>query len=324
MNKSPEDFHDASLVAQSKKDLIPGLGRGPCPKNKLQSPKALKILQLNINGISTNGAIIKLDQILDLAETHRVQIIALQEIELKTSTSLKIKGYNIFRADRQNNNGGGLVFLIRSISYKSVNISTSILDNNNLEVQGIRVTWREKPLNIFNLYKPSGFKGLPNELQELLIAGTICIGDLKAKHSVWGSTSTNSRAQDDGQAANMLGKHYQNVSRLYFTHKDRDVTISASYIVHGYHSSSQDETSIFNKDFTTQELETAISETNLNKSPGPDGSHGQMIGNLGQRGNRLIEIINESWRIGQLPSDWRRAIVIPIRNPSKEANSPKF
>ncbi|GFU10061.1 uncharacterized protein NPIL_22551 [Nephila pilipes] len=89
-------------------------------------------------------------------------------------------------------------------------------------------------------------------------------------------------AQDDGQAANMLGKHYQS------------------------------------------ELETAISETNISKSSGPDGIHWQMISNLGQRGRqRFLDIINESWRTGQLPRDRRRAIVIPKRNPSKEANPPE-
>ncbi|GFT67664.1 RNase H domain-containing protein [Nephila pilipes] len=198
-------------------------------------------------------------------------------------------------------NGGGLVFIISGISYQNINISTSILDNNNLEVQDIRVTWRGKPLNILTLYQPPDLKGLPNELQELLTA-----------------------AQDDGQAANMLGKYHQNVSRMNFTCKGRDVKIRASNMVHGCRSSSQDGTSIYNKDFTIQELEKAISETNINKSHGPGGIHGQMIYNLDQRGRqKFLVIINESWRTGQLPRDWWRAIVIPIRNPSKEANSPE-
>ncbi|GFU37151.1 RNase H domain-containing protein [Nephila pilipes] len=93
-------------------------------------------------------------------------------------------------------------------------------------------------------------------------------------------------AQDDGQAANMLGKHYQNVSKLNFTRKDRSIKIRASNVMYECRSSSQDGTSIFKKDFIIKDIETAISETNINKFPGPDGIHGQMISNLGQRGDR--------------------------------------
>ncbi|GFT33743.1 hypothetical protein NPIL_13141 [Nephila pilipes] len=65
-----------------------------------------------------------------------------------------------------------------------------------------------------------------------------------------------------------------------------------------------------------------IYEKNKNKSPDHDGNSGQMISNLAQRGRqRFLDIINESWRTGQFPRDWSRAIVIPISNPSKEANS---
>ncbi|GFU25091.1 hypothetical protein NPIL_393811 [Nephila pilipes] len=97
MNKSPEDFHATSVVAQSKKDRVHVLGRELCLKNKLVS-KTLIILQLNINGISTNEARIKLDQVLNLAETHGIKIIALQETKLKISTSLKISpGYQRYQ-----------------------------------------------------------------------------------------------------------------------------------------------------------------------------------------------------------------------------------
>ncbi|GFS94882.1 reverse transcriptase domain-containing protein [Nephila pilipes] len=85
------------------------------------------------------------------------------------------------------------VFLIRGISYQCVNIRTSILENNNLEVHGIRVSWRGKPLNIHYLYQSPDLKGLPNELQELLTASTFYIG---AKHPVWSSNSANSRCNE--------------------------------------------------------------------------------------------------------------------------------
>ncbi|GBL86271.1 putative RNA-directed DNA polymerase from transposon BS [Araneus ventricosus] len=60
------------------------------------------------------------------------------------------------------------------------------------------------------------------------------------------------------------------------------------------------------------------------KSPGPDGLHGRMIEHLGPVGRQiLLDIFNLSWRDGRLPRDWKRAIIIPIKKPGKEAGSPE-
>ncbi|GFU13318.1 hypothetical protein TNCV_3843221 [Trichonephila clavipes] len=88
MNSTPIT-NAASVVAQSKKDRVPGFGRGPGSINNLRSPNSLKILQFNINGTSTRATRIKLGQVLELELTEGAQIIALQETKLKTFTSLK-------------------------------------------------------------------------------------------------------------------------------------------------------------------------------------------------------------------------------------------
>ncbi|GFW36142.1 cyclic nucleotide-gated cation channel alpha-3 [Trichonephila clavipes] len=62
----------------------------------------------------------------------------------------------------------------------------------------------------------------------------------------------------------------------------------------------------------------------LSKSPGPDGVFGRMLENLGHRGKlRLLDIINLSWKIGRLPAEWKRAIIIPIKKAGKNNWSPK-
>ncbi|GFV29605.1 probable RNA-directed DNA polymerase from transposon X-element [Trichonephila clavipes] len=49
-----------------------------------------------------------------------------------------------------------------------------------------------------------------------------------------------------------------------------------------------------------------------------------MLENLGHRGKlRLLDIINLSWKIGRLPSEWKRAIIIPIKKAGKNNWSPK-
>ncbi|CAL1300065.1 unnamed protein product [Larinioides sclopetarius] len=81
----------------------------------------------NINGISTSATRIKLDQILELALTEGVQIIALQETKLKLRISLK---------------------------------------------------------------------SLPLDLQDIFTVGTVCLGDLNAKHPIWGSSTANPRGNE--------------------------------------------------------------------------------------------------------------------------------
>ncbi|GFY19034.1 RNA-directed DNA polymerase from mobile element jockey [Trichonephila clavipes] len=167
MSKSPIVFHAASIATQSKKDRIPGLGRGPGSKNLLQSSKhlcSLKLLQININGSTSSTARFKLDQC-----------------------------YGIYRADRQNKSGGGLMFLIRDKKYQSINVSSNIIGNSNLEIQGIRINWRGKYLNILNIYQPLDLNKLPIDLQNHFLPSAIYLGDLNAKHFVWGSSSINSR-----------------------------------------------------------------------------------------------------------------------------------
>ncbi|GFQ97587.1 hypothetical protein TNCT_513411, partial [Trichonephila clavata] len=62
------------------------------------------------------------------------------------------------------------------------------------------------------------------------------------------------------------------------------------------------------------DLEIAFQELDFNKSPG----HGQMLVHLSQLGRRfLLEIFNASWRAGNLPRDWKEALIIPIRKHDK-------
>ncbi|UYV69810.1 hypothetical protein LAZ67_7000834 [Cordylochernes scorpioides] len=65
--------------------------------------------------------------------------------------------------------------------------------------------------------------------------------------------------------------------------------------------------------FQYQELAYALENTDLNKTPGPDGIHGRIISNLGKIGKeRLLNIFNNSWKTGKLLQDCKNATIIPI------------
>ncbi|GFW62365.1 putative RNA-directed DNA polymerase from transposon BS [Trichonephila clavipes] len=70
--------------------------------------------------------------------------------------------------------------------------------------------------------------------------------------------------------------------------------------------------------FSTEELDAAFLGLNVITLPGRDGTHGQMISLLGPYGKqRLLDLLNDSWRLGRLPRDWKKAIVVPIRKIGK-------
>ncbi|GFV26052.1 probable RNA-directed DNA polymerase from transposon BS [Trichonephila clavipes] len=103
---------------------------------------------------------------------------------------------------------------------------------------------------------------------------------------------------------------------------DKDTENYARKLVHGCRSSEHG-IPIFKEFFTMQELNMALSNLDPSKSPGPDNIHGQMISRLSDWGKKsLLEIFNLSWRLGRLPRDWKKALIIAIRKSSKKASYP--
>ncbi|GFQ68030.1 uncharacterized protein TNCT_423071 [Trichonephila clavata] len=191
MNSLTLNLDATSSVTQTNQGRARGLGRGPRSPSKLQSPQSLKILQCNINGLSILATRTKLYQLLEIADLNKVQVIAIQETKLKKTAALKIRGYNIFRADRPSRGGGGLAFFIRDVKYQSIDFSLD--QTSDLEIQGVKIFWRGKPLHILNVYLPPNQSHLPTNFSNFMDKNTITLGDLNAKHTIWGSCCNNTR-----------------------------------------------------------------------------------------------------------------------------------
>ncbi|GFX77180.1 probable RNA-directed DNA polymerase from transposon BS [Trichonephila clavipes] len=126
-------------------------------------------------------------------------------------------------------------------------------------------------------------------------------------------------AVNDEQVADLLGLHYKKISRLNFSVEDRSIKIRTSCIVHGCRSDTHRRNSIFSRDFRVNELEAVIGDSCLNKSPGPDG-----IDHLDLSGRQIfLDIFNCFWNKEQLPRDWRRTTVIPIKKCGKTDGTPE-
>ena len=71
-------------------------------------------------------------------------------------------------------------------------------------------------------------------------------------------------------------------------------------------------------DLTIGEVNNALREVKNGKAAGPDGIHPGFLKNLGPKSkDRLLEIFNKAWKEGNLPQDWRTAIICPLLKDGK-------
>ncbi|GFT03828.1 uncharacterized protein NPIL_449581 [Nephila pilipes] len=90
--------------------------------------------------------------------------------------------------------GGGLAFFIRDVKYQSIDFSLD--QSSDLEIEGFKIFWRGKPLHILNAYLLPYQSHLPINFSNFMDKNTIILGDLNAKHIIWGSSCNNDRGED--------------------------------------------------------------------------------------------------------------------------------
>ncbi|UYV71330.1 hypothetical protein LAZ67_8002666 [Cordylochernes scorpioides] len=428
-----------SLEGNSKTALICTVSPTVVEQTK-STLQQLSIMQCNIYGLCSTATKLKLEEIMEIAEKQKIQIIALQETKLNEKYNLKYKNYNILRKDR-NKEGGGLAFLIKNLYYEDIAIN--IPNTSDLKAQGNKVYLNQnKTINIFNMYHPPNNKLIDDgTMAQFLTDNTIIVGDLNAKHQLWGCSTPNPRGKilsnlfddnafmclNDGnpthhsysyntaqaldislsspdifykckwqilksigsdhlpilieistktktssikekfwnfkkanwniyqqntnedfkniptrikdleqnwisfnntiiKAAKVSiprGNSYQISSKIKFEIKYKKIEKKARKITHDCKNVTSTH-NIFHEKINMKELDYALENTDLNKTPGPDGIHGQMISNLGKNGKeKLLDIFNNSWKTGKLPQDWKTATIIPIKKLDKSADDPK-
>ena len=90
------------------------------------------------------------------------------------------------------------------------------------------------------------------------------------------------------------------------------------------HTNYKSKEDLMNNKFKMHEIEQALLALDPKKAPGPDGIYGYMMVNLSKIAReRYLELVNLSWVTGKVPKDWKTAIVVPIKKPSKPAEEVK-
>ena len=85
---------------------------------------------------------------------------------------------------------------------------------------------------------------------------------------------------------------------------------------------SSDNAEVYNKPLSMEELRDALRRAYAT-SAGPDEIHYQLLKHLPDASLLLLlNILHKIWLSGDFPSDWRKAIVIPIPKPGKDPTNP--
>jgi len=120
----------------------------------------------------------------------------------------------------------------------------------------------------------------------------------------------------DESKADAFSKEYSNVSNIPITKEEKRKVYKD---IRSSKLEDDEAERIARLPFTTQELEASIRNMKMRKACGYDGISNEMIHHLGEEGRKsLLHLINKSWKTKYVPTDWRKAIIIPIPKQGKD------
>lgn len=137
-----------------------------------------------------------------------------------------------------------------------------------------------------------------------------------------GQTITNDREKADA-----LANHYHNMSKTsnqdpaFQTIKETEERTFNQSLPDLFNDDRR--SSNLNCDFTLFELNEAL-QSKRSTAPGADKIHYEMLKQLPPDSKqKLLDLINTSWRRGEVPTQWKLATTIPIKKPLKDKLDPQ-
>lgn len=143
------------------------------------------ILNWNANSITN-----KKTEFIHFLHHYEVDIACITETHLSNCNKLFIPNYKIYRSDRTNSKGGGVLIAINSIHTHHQEI---LPDTPGLETIAVSITINNNSLKVIAAYKPPTFKLINTNLQNLFNPNdkVLLLGDLNSKHVNWGCQCNN-------------------------------------------------------------------------------------------------------------------------------------
>lgn len=160
----------------------------------------LKLCHINITSIKKYK-----DEL--LARFSNYDIISVNETNLEKDTPFDLKGYNVYRNDREGKSGGGVLIAVKE-NIKCRQTLNKTIDNN--EIIAIEIETRTfSTILIASIYVPPSARINPEAFHDLYQANNDCImmGDLNAALQQMGSRKTNTKGK---QLQDIINEGYLN------------------------------------------------------------------------------------------------------------------
>ena len=79
----------------------------------------------------------------------------------------------------------------------------------------------------------------------------------------------------------------------------------------------------YNSRFTMEELKECLRTLPAEKVTGNDDIHNKFLKNLPEHKiAELLRLVNKSYRLGEIPKDWKKSLIIPIPKAGKDLSEP--
>lgn len=124
--------------------------------------------------------------------------------------------------------------------------------------------------------------------------------------------------------ANTLGKHYSKISSNSNYSPSFQIIKEQHKLIHeNLLTKNKNDSDIHNYPITLKELKKVINKKKQNSAPGEDNISYQIFKNLPISAlNTLVHFFNIIWTSGNIPKQFKHAIIVPIHKPEKDPKQP--
>ena len=136
----------------------------------------------------------------------------------------------------------------------------------------------------------------------------------------WSHVKSTSKSSRIPQTVNYKGRFRNNSkdkSEMFNEYFEDQFSEASNYDIDIDYSNDSDN----DIEFSTTRIRKILKNINVNKAPGPDGIHGKVLKNCRESlAYPLSLLFTTSYNIGQIPSEWKTANVVPVHKKGPKAS----
>ena len=154
-------------------------------QNETPTSRGIDILQWNAEGAYRKIALT------EKLHKENIDVACLQETHLKDNQRFTMRGYQVFRHDREGRAKGGVAILVKNtITAHEFTVSTNIQ-----AIHGVSIIINERQYKIFNIHCPPD-RDLSLDLMQPQESRCIILGDFNSHSEAWGYEEADRRGEE--------------------------------------------------------------------------------------------------------------------------------